>query len=146
MSFQFKNNFAAIREIISEGSRQSVNDTVDEIADDAVSTAPRDKGAMAASIVAIKEGQDNDTARTIAESRAQSLRPDVEFDDGVSFDDFDGEGIHIGAVEVPVSYAPLIHNGFADRLGRPFLEQAGEGRRDDFRVRLNRNIADKLNS
>ena len=141
---QFKSNLPAIFAVMRQAGRETVNETAVAIAADAKANAPKDTSAMANTVVALLEGRNNSAAQSAAEGKASAVRPDISFNSGLELLDGSKEGIHRSAVEVLADYAPLIHNGFGGRAARPFLEEAGEGQRDEAQQRLGKKLNAKF--
>lgn len=130
-------------ETIEAGARRAVNQTLEDIAEEARLAAPIDSGALRASIYVALDGGDAVAAHALAEADARRADPGVEIEPAASNDTFDEEGMHFGAVAACAAHGSYIETGFAGREGTHFFENAGNAMEDSFEGRLGR-IAGEL--
>lgn len=128
---------------IEDGARRAINQTLEDIADEARATAPVDSGALRASIYVAGDGEDAQAAHAQAESDAREADPGVEIEPAAENDTFDEEGMHLGVVAACAAHGSYIETGFAGREGTRFFESAGNAMEDRFEGRLDR-IAGEL--
>jgi len=115
-----------------------VSDTTRAVAADAAQLAPVDTGALEASLYATgPQGSGYGAAVGAMKARNANVPAEPE----LRLDDYDGDGVIIGAVDSAAPYADLIHDGHfnvrANRhiAGRPFLANAMQGQKDGFESR-----------
>lgn len=140
-NFQLEDSFDAILDIIDEGAENAAFDTAEVIAADAQAQAPVLHGALRAGIYAAKAG--DTSAYEGAAGEVHKANPRAGVMPGAGLEDFSGEGVHSAVAESIVDYSPLIHNGYGNRSGRPFLENAFDNNEGTFQDNLN-GIADDL--
>lgn len=143
MNIRFEDNLDEIIVALDDGARDCVNQTVIAIVDTATPNAPRAKGALQAGIYAVLEGEDNTSAYNEAARAVQSANSKAEVEPPFPLDNYTADGMHQAVADSITSYGPLIHNGYGNRAGRPFLEDAGNAHKSTFQANLD-DIGDKL--
>lgn len=142
--FKFKSNFPQVWKAMGKAAKETVNETVDTIGDEAEANAPKQSGALAATVVRLHAGKSGTAAENSAEKKASKLRPGIEFNARLALIDGTDEGHTIGAVEVLADYGPIIHNGGGGMAARPFLEDAGDAQESEMEARARQKFSEKL--
>ncbi len=132
----YHSNIRFLIGLMNEEAKAICNETADDIVPGSQELCPKDKGALAAGIYAIKEGDNPEAAYAEAVRRAREKNPKVEVEAPLGVQNFSLEGEHQAAVGVVVNYAPFVHNGYSSHAGRPFLEEAGQDKRAAFDGRM----------
>lgn len=143
--FKFSSNFAQVWNSMGEAAKETIDETVDAIGDEAEVNAPKQSGALAATIVRLHAGENNAIAEKEAQAAASKLRTGIGFNAALTLNDESERGHHLGAVEVLADYGALIHNGGGGLAARPFLEDAGESQEREMEGRAREKFARKLN-
>ena len=143
--FKFNSHFAQVWKAMGHAAKETVDETVDAIGDEAEANAPRQSGALGATIVRLHAGENNAIAEKEAQTAASKLRPGIGFNAALTLNDESEQGHYLGAVEVLADYGALIHNGGGGLGARPFLEDAGESQEREMGGRAREKFARKLN-
>ncbi len=136
----FQNNIEAFLRELDEGARRVCNETAEAIAVEAKALAPYGSGTLAASIYPVPEGEASGYGAAVGEARSKTpkvqLEPEIKLEKGAP-------GEHRAAIGVAVDYANIVHEGYGNRPGEPFLEDAVNRNKDGFEKRLD-DMADKI--
>ena len=142
--FKFDNHFAQVWRAMGQAAKETVDETVDAIGDEAEANAPKQSGALAATVVRLHAGENGTADENRAESEASKLSPGMRFNSRLALPDRTAQGHTVGAVEVLADYGPLIHNGGGGLAPRPFLEDAGQAQENEMEARAREKFARKL--
>lgn len=134
---KFEDNFDEILGLIDEGATLCVDQTVDDIVEEAQIEAPVLSGSLRDGIYGVHVGEDADAAHGLAVDAAKKANPKVETEPSPGV--VDGEpDTYVGLVDVVAAHGSYIHNGANGREGVPFLERSGDAMAGRFEGRLDR--------